>query len=175
MFCLQRFIKHSGNIRVLCKPPSSLLPTLLQTFCSCRMKFRCSCIVSHSLKVYLPSVQNTFYNCLCFVHHTLKLRKGQKVPGVWKEMIQTLLFVIFKNFVTSQSLFSSLPYWSVANELEASSFTAPSTVTDQREIWILTMSFRHHVTGGSISFPYRAVRMASFWPPQLMKIKETVF
>lgn len=73
----------------------------------------------------------------------------------------TQLFYLDYTSITVSSV-SALSYWSrtVANELEAIlSLSAP---TDQREIWILTTSFRRHVTDkkkkkkGSVSFPMQS-------------------
>lgn len=62
--------------------------------------------------------------------------RGQKGPVVWKEILQRLLCYsqntlkksyFFSIWITSQSLFFTLPYWSLANELKTTFFTSRTT------------------------------------------------
>lgn len=105
------------------------------------------------------------------------MAKGQKGAVMWSETVQPFLFIIHRALKKCTALLFELhlnhcflcvciwnTYWShtVANELESTFLTSLTTRPDHLEIWILTVSFRHHVTAGSVSFPYRAPWMARF-------------
>lgn len=137
----------------------------------------------------LTSVHKTSFsslNVFCCFHYIilrkLEVATGQNWPMMWGESFQPFLFNILRASKTHTALFvfeshlnhcflsvsieNTYRFHSVANELEASFLTAPTAAADQQEIWILTTSFRHHVTARSCSFPYRALRMASFLTTQ---------
>lgn len=115
---------------------------------------------------------------MCFLvplYHIVKVRGSKRSKGtrnvmgnypscLWfAELLKSP--VSYLNYISiTVSYVSALSYWSrtVTNELEATFLTSSTTLTDQQKIWILATSFRRHVTGGSISFPYRVLRMASF-------------
>lgn len=117
---------------------------------------------------------------ICFLaplYHIMKVRSSKRSKGnqkydgklsnpscsLFTELLKKTQ-VSYLNYISiTVSYVSALSYCSrtVANELEATFLTSPTTLTEQ-QIWILTASFGHHVTRRSISFPYRSLRMASF-------------
>lgn len=142
-----------------------------------------SCIISCSLKVYkLPtSFLNSFYRLservFSSVFHNVKVRRCKRSKGssgvkrnppasfvLFTKYIKKSYFFRFELPLNHSSSHYHIDLWLMSWKLLSSLLA--QQLTNQREIWILTMSFRRHVTGGSISFPYGALRMATSWPPQ---------
>ena len=117
-----------------------------------------------NLEVYIcywyqvRTLSTTVWMCfLVLLYHIWKVRSSKRTKGnrnMKRNRLNPSFVLSAEPLKTSQSLFPTcqhyhidLVLWLMSLELLFPNFSH-HTLTDQQKIWILTTSFRHHVTGG---------------------------